>query len=178
LIVSIEKKCIDVICRRNKVSDVQRHHFSFSLSNIEDWRNRMIIQQTEQSKLCGQHAVVIGASMAGLLAGRVLSDHFERVTIIERDRITEDLEPRKGIPQGRHVHVLLKKGAFLLSELFPDLSSTLIQSGAPYVDSIEDVRWHHFGVWKARFPSDIRGYSQSRPLLEISMRNRVAARAN
>ncbi len=138
----------------------------------------MRIRQSRDTRFVGQNAVVIGASIAGLLAGRVLSDHFEHVTIIERDRITEDMEPRKGVPQGRHVHVLLKKGAFLLSELFPDLSSTLIQSSVPYLDSIEDVRWHHFGVWKARFSSNIRGYSQSRPLLEISIRDRVAARAN
>src|SRR5437764_6797230 len=138
----------------------------------------MRTRQSRDTRFVGQNVVVIGASIAGLLAGRVLSDHSEHVTIIERDRITEDLEPRKGIPQGRHVHVLLKKGAFLLSELFPDLSSTLIQSGAPYVDSIEDVRWHHFGVWKARFPSDIRGYSQSRPLLEKTVRDRVVARTN
>ena len=138
----------------------------------------MRIRQSRDTRFVGQNAVVIGASIAGLLAGRVLSDHFEHVTIIERDRITEDMEPRKGVPQGRHVHVLLKKGAFLLSELFPDLSSTLIQSSVPYLDSIEDVRWHHFGVWKARFSSNIRGYSQSRPLLEICIRDRVAARAN
>src|SRR5436305_15022811 len=56
LIVSLAKKRISMICCRNRALDVQRHHFSFSLSNIEDWRNRMIIQQTEQSKLCGQHA--------------------------------------------------------------------------------------------------------------------------
>jgi 2-polyprenyl-6-methoxyphenol hydroxylase-like FAD-dependent oxidoreductase len=140
-----------------------------------------ILMRTRQSRdtsFIGHNAAVIGASMAGLLAGRVLSDYFEHVTIIERDQITEDLEPRKGVPQGRHVHVLLKKGANLLSELFPNFSSALIQDGAPYLDSIEDVRWHHFGVWKARFPSDIRGYSQSRPLLEKGVRDRVAARAN
>lgn len=116
--------------------------------------------------------------MAGLLAGRVLSEHFEHVTIIERDRLSVDPEARKGVPQGRHVHVLLKKGASLLTDLFPDLSSALIEGGAPYLDSIEDVRWYHFGVWKARFPSDIRGYSQSRPLLEKGVRDCVAARAN
>src|SRR6266566_4472373 len=141
-------------------------------------RIRMGARQSKDTRFVGQHAVVIGASMAGLLAGRVLSEHFEHVTIIERDRISVDTEARKGVPQGRHVHVLLKKGASLLTELFPDLSSALIQGGAPYVDSIEDVRWYHFGVWKARFPSDIRGYSQSRPLLEKGVRDGVAARAN
>jgi 2-polyprenyl-6-methoxyphenol hydroxylase-like FAD-dependent oxidoreductase len=138
----------------------------------------MGIRQSNHTRNAGQHAVVIGASMAGLLAARVLSEHFVQVTIIERDRIYRDAETRKGVPQARHVHVLLKKGASLLAEFFPDLSSTLIQSGAPYVDSIDDVRWYHYGVWKARFPSEIRGYSQSRPLLEKSVRDCVSARAN
>ena len=138
----------------------------------------MDIRQQQRTRNVGQHAVVIGASMAGLLAGRVLSEHYEQVTIIERDRITRDMEIRKGVPQARHVHVLLKKGASLLAEFFPDLTSTLVQHGAPYVDSIDDVRWYHFGVWKARFPSEIRGYSQSRPLLEKSVRDCVSARDN
>ena len=116
--------------------------------------------------------------MAGLLAGRVLSEHFEHVTIIERDRLSVVPEPRKRVPQGRHVHVLLKSAASLRRDFFPDLSSALIEGGAPYLDSIEDVCWYHFGVWKARFPSDIRGYSQSRPLLEKGVRDCVAARAN
>ena len=57
-----------------------------------------ILMRTRQSRhtsFVGQNAVVIGASIAGLLAGRVLSDHFEHVTIFERDQITEDVEPRK-----------------------------------------------------------------------------------
>src|SRR5215467_4914937 len=125
----------------------------------------MSIRQPQQTRCAGQHAVVIGASIAGLLAGRVLSEHFEQLTIIERDRISRDAEARKGVLQAQHVHVLLKKGTSLLTEFFPDLSSTLILHGASYVDSIDDVRWYHYGAWKARFPSEIRGYSQSRPLL-------------
>ena len=66
----------------------------------------MALEQTESSRLIGQHAVVIGASMAGLLAARVLSDHFERVTIIERDPL-EGLEARKGVPQGQQTHAIL-----------------------------------------------------------------------
>jgi len=45
--------------------------------------------------------------MAGLLAARILSDHFEQVTVIEHDQLTDDAEPSKGVPQGRHIHVLL-----------------------------------------------------------------------
>jgi 2-polyprenyl-6-methoxyphenol hydroxylase-like FAD-dependent oxidoreductase len=62
--------------------------------------------QSVQNASGNRHAVVIGASMAGLLAARVLSDHFEQVTIIERDQLPEGGEPRKGVPQERHAHIL------------------------------------------------------------------------
>jgi 2-polyprenyl-6-methoxyphenol hydroxylase-like FAD-dependent oxidoreductase len=138
----------------------------------------MSIKQLKDDGFNGHHAVVIGTSMAGLMAGRVLSDHFECVTLIERDRLPEDAETRRGVPQGQHIHVLLKKGASLLRELFPDLPAALAQREAPYLDSIADVRWYHFGVWKARFPSTIKGYSQSRPFLEQCVRRCLATKAN
>ena len=56
------------------------------------------------------HAVVVGGSLAGMLAARVLSDHFDRVTLLERDRFPETPAARKGLPQGRHGHVLLERG--------------------------------------------------------------------
>jgi len=52
------------------------------------------------------HAVVIGGGIAGLLAARVLSDHFDQVTIIERDRFPKDPTPRPGVPQSRHLRAL------------------------------------------------------------------------
>jgi 2-polyprenyl-6-methoxyphenol hydroxylase-like FAD-dependent oxidoreductase len=57
------------------------------------------------------HAVVIGGSMAGLLAARVLVDHFERVTIVERDAYPSQPTSRQGLPQASHVHVLLTQGS-------------------------------------------------------------------
>lgn len=137
----------------------------------------MELKQTESSQFVGQHAVVIGASMAGLLAARVLSEHFERVTIIERDRL-EGIEARKGVPQGRQTHVILRKGAAVMEELFPDLFPALLEGGATPLDMGADLRWYQFGVWKIQFPSGIRGYSLRRPWLEAQIRQRVASRAN
>jgi 2-polyprenyl-6-methoxyphenol hydroxylase-like FAD-dependent oxidoreductase len=59
----------------------------------------------KQKRFGTHHAVVIGGSMAGLLAARVLSEHFQHVTIIERDHLPDDAQPRKGVPQGRHVRL-------------------------------------------------------------------------
>jgi 2-polyprenyl-6-methoxyphenol hydroxylase-like FAD-dependent oxidoreductase len=57
-----------------------------------------------------QHAIVMGGSLAGLLAARVLSKHFDRVTIIEKDRVNHQPESRSGQPQTQHLHALLAKG--------------------------------------------------------------------
>ena len=57
----------------------------------------------------GQHAIVIGASMGGLLAARALSDFYAVVTVLERDTFPQSDIPRKGVPQGRHAHGLLAR---------------------------------------------------------------------
>jgi 2-polyprenyl-6-methoxyphenol hydroxylase-like FAD-dependent oxidoreductase len=134
----------------------------------------MKIKQGTQSN---QHAVVIGASMAGLLAARVLSEHFEQVTIIERDRLSEHVEPRKGVPQGQHAHILLTKGETILRELFPDLYETFARDGAVPLTSA-DVQWYDFGAWRAPSPDPIKSYCGSRPFLEQYVRRFLAARAN
>ncbi len=126
----------------------------------------------------GTHAVVLGGSMAGLLAARVLSDRFDRVTLVERDRFPNGLENRRGVPQGRHAHVLLTRGAKVLSRLFPGITGSLQDAGATIVDIAADGRWYHFGGYKVRFKSGISGPAQSRPLLEREVRERVLARSN
>jgi len=137
----------------------------------------MELKQAESPSFVGQHAVVIGASMAGLLAARVLSDHYEHVTIIERDRL-EGMEARKGVPQGRQLHVILSKGTAMMAALFPDLLPALLEGGATKIDTAADLRWYQFGVWKAQFCSGIGVYCESRPWLEGYIRQRVESLAN
>jgi choline dehydrogenase-like flavoprotein len=62
-------------------------------------------------------AIVVGASMAGLWTARVLADHFRQVTVLERDRLPDGAAPRPGVPQGRHVHVLLQRGTIIMGTL-------------------------------------------------------------
>jgi 2-polyprenyl-6-methoxyphenol hydroxylase-like FAD-dependent oxidoreductase len=82
----------------------------------------------------GERAVVLGASMGGLLAARVLSDFFRTVTVVERDVLPDNPANRRGVPQGRHIHVLLARGAQILDELFPGILSELVADGAPIWD--------------------------------------------
>jgi 2-polyprenyl-6-methoxyphenol hydroxylase-like FAD-dependent oxidoreductase len=67
----------------------------------------------------GEHAVVLGASMSGLLAATVLADFYRSVTVVERDALPDGPVNRRGVPQGRHGHALLRRGAQILEELFP-----------------------------------------------------------
>jgi flavin-dependent dehydrogenase len=123
------------------------------------------------------HAVVIGASMSGLVAARVLADHFDRVTVVERDRLPSEPVVRSGVPQARHVHVLLLTGARLLERMFPGLDDQLAAAGCPRLDWTSDVWLYNFGAWKPRTPSGLTTHGSSRELLEWTIRGRVAANA-
>lgn len=124
------------------------------------------------------HAIVLGGSMAGLLAARVLADRFARVTLIERDQLPTGAAQRKGVPQGQHLHVLLTRGYNIIGELFPGVRETLVAAGAIVGDMGERMRWHHYGGYKVAGPIGIVGVQVSRPLLESVIRQRVVALPN
>ena len=121
----------------------------------------------------GEHAVVVGASIAGLVAARVLSTRFEHVTIVDRDSLPEADENRAGVPQGRHGHGLLASGFRALEQLFPGLERELVDDGAIPGDVIGNVRWFQHGYYKAKFQSGLSGILLSRALLEGTLRRRV-----
>jgi 2-polyprenyl-6-methoxyphenol hydroxylase-like FAD-dependent oxidoreductase len=126
----------------------------------------------------GGTAIVIGASMAGLCAARVLADRFESVVVIDRDDLPRGPEPRRQVPQGRHPHLLLTAGARLLEGWLPGLLDELRASGAVDVDVCADFHWYQAGGCQQRPASALRGPAMSRPLLEHTVRRRVAAFAN
>lgn len=121
-----------------------------------------------------RHAVVLGGSLAGLLAARVLADHFEEVTLIERDIYPDAPETRRGIPQANHVHGLLLRGRQVLEELFPGLQDEMIAEGAPLLDMANDISWYTRAGWGIRFPSDFKVLAFTRPLLDFHVRRRIA----
>ena len=124
----------------------------------------------------GKRAVVIGGSVGGLLAARVLADHFEEVALFDRDRFPAGVSDRKGVPQGRHAHALLCAGRRALEALFPGFADELAAQGALQVD-IDRLRWFDNGGYHARC-SGIEALLASRALLETHVRQRVAALPN
>ncbi|MEG4349897.1 FAD-dependent monooxygenase [Microcoleus sp. LAD1_D3] len=122
----------------------------------------------------GRHAVVIGGSIAGLLSARILTDYFEQVTLIERDCFPLQAEPRRGIPQGTQLHILLTRGRQIIEELFPGLEAELIAQGAVTVDMAGDVEWLNPFGWTARFPSGFTVLSFSRCILDWLIYRRLA----
>jgi len=113
--------------------------------------------------------------MAGLLAAGQLARHFERVTLVERDRLGDAPEPRKGVPQGTQTHILLRRGLDIVSDIFPGLPVELRVAGAQVIDLSADAEWHVAGIWRKRIQSGVNMYSQSRPLFEWKVRAKLAA---
>jgi 2-polyprenyl-6-methoxyphenol hydroxylase-like FAD-dependent oxidoreductase len=124
------------------------------------------------------HAIVIGGSIAGLLAARVLSDHFERVTIIDRDALPDSPEPRQGAPQTAHVHILLLRGLSIMRQLFPQFDDALTRAGALSVNWTRDLVTFTPAGWSPRFDSEFTTRTCSRGLLEQTIRRQIAAIKN
>jgi 2-polyprenyl-6-methoxyphenol hydroxylase-like FAD-dependent oxidoreductase len=123
-------------------------------------------------------AVVLGASMSGLLAARALSGHFEHVTVVERDVLPMGDEMRKGVPQAAHAHGLLASGYRVMDEFFPGMMDELEALGAPVCDIVGNFLWFQYGRWKLRHDLGLRGITVSRPCLEAAVRRRVKALPN
>ncbi|NLU70675.1 hypothetical protein [Streptomyces sp. HNM0574] len=147
------------------------------------------------------HAVVLGAGMGGLLSAAALARHFARVTVVERDRLTDSdghpharpeatwsedgvpedegaalrEGPRRGVPQGRHVHGLLARGSESMERLLPGLVDELAEAGALLVRPLLETRYLVDGRALARGEAGPRVVLGTRPLLESVIRARVAA---
>jgi 2-polyprenyl-6-methoxyphenol hydroxylase-like FAD-dependent oxidoreductase len=130
----------------------------------------------------GEQAVVCGAGMGGLLAARVLSEFYGTVTVVERDTLPDAADQRRGVPQGRHFHVLWSRGADELARLFPGIHDDLIVAGAEVCDdgdlsrvSIRLAGHELSREGKFSDPSAVKLPLLSRPLLESHVRQRVSA---
>jgi 2-polyprenyl-6-methoxyphenol hydroxylase-like FAD-dependent oxidoreductase len=124
------------------------------------------------------HAIVLGASMGGLATARALSNHYTRVTIVERDVLSDPNADRKGAPQGSHAHGLLASGYRILDRYFPGLMKELVDAGAVEGDLCGDFLWYQYGDWKLRADIGLPAICVSRPFLERKVRERVLSLPN
>ena len=126
-----------------------------------------------------------GASLAGLLAARVLSEFYESVTVVERDVLPAGVAQRRGVAQGRHLHMLLTRGLSHLVELFPGLIDDLVDDGALALDGT-DLSGFYIRVGRSEMtfsgaftrPKELSLVLASRPLLEYAIRERVKGIGN
>ncbi len=132
----------------------------------------------EQRHFAGKTAVVIGASMGGLLAARVLAERYEQVTLLERDVFPPPGAQRKGVPQGKHAHAVLAEGLAVMERLFPGLIEQLVAQGADYGDVSQRARWFNEGGYHQPGQSGHNAINVSRPFLEATVRTRVLALPN
>jgi 2-polyprenyl-6-methoxyphenol hydroxylase-like FAD-dependent oxidoreductase len=129
-----------------------------------------------------KHAVVVGAGIGGLCAARVLSDFYDRVTVYERDDLPAQPANRPAVPQGRHLHLLLARGALELDAHFPGLLDDMVAAGVPILENRPDCI--HFGAaghvlgTTRELQDEFTAYVPSRPHLEWQIRRRVTAIAN
>jgi 2-polyprenyl-6-methoxyphenol hydroxylase-like FAD-dependent oxidoreductase len=130
----------------------------------------------------GNHAIVIGASIAGLCAARVLADFYDRVTVFERDDLPDGPANRAAVPQGKHVHLLMARGAQEFDTHFPGLLDDMVAAGVPILENRPDCI--HFGAaghvlgTHHRLQDEFTAYVPSRPQLEWQIRRRVTTIPN
>lgn len=123
-------------------------------------------------------AVVIGAGFAGLVVARVLSNHFHSVVVVDKDENVGSQNPRMGVAQGAHLHVLLKRGQNILKSFFPEIQHSFQQTQCPQIDWAADTRWESNTGSFPRYASDVQTYSFSRPFLEGLVHSLVSTRHN
>jgi 2-polyprenyl-6-methoxyphenol hydroxylase-like FAD-dependent oxidoreductase len=138
----------------------------------------MLNGATTSSRI-GKRAIVIGAGVSGLSAAQALVDHFEDVTVLERDELPSSAAARPGVPQGKQAHGLLGGAVKALNGLFPGFERDLVQAGAVPFNPGFEVLMEYPGL--DPFPRrewNWVTYSLTRPLIELAMMRRVQQQSN
>lgn len=125
-----------------------------------------------------EKALIIGSSMAGLLAARACANHFNEVIIIERDEINASTTFRKGVAQGHQLHLLLAKGLQNLEYFFPSILERLAEKGAIIGDMGQHLKWFAEGHFRPQCETGLKTVMLSRPLLENTVREELLKLTN
>ena len=125
----------------------------------------------------GERAIVIGSGMAGLVAARVLSNHFSTVTVLDRDPVPDVPTARRGVPQGRHPHILLEAGRATLEDIIPGFTDAVLEAGGQVIQDGIDLHMYAERGYLAPGRRRLAAYYASRPLYEQIVRDRVLERS-
>jgi 2-polyprenyl-6-methoxyphenol hydroxylase-like FAD-dependent oxidoreductase len=124
------------------------------------------------------HAVVLGGSLTGMAVAKVLARYLDRVTLVERDRLPDRPEWRRGLPQARHTHNLLGAGQAALEQIYPGIGAELVAAGMVRVRMPDDMLLLLPGGWSRRFVGRHVVLSGSRDLLDWTIRKRLHSEPN
>jgi len=134
----------------------------------------------------GDRVVVLGGSIAGMLAALPLSEAYREVILVDRDQLTEPeparpagvLPVRRAVPHAHQLQALLARGQRVLEGLFPGLTDELVSYGASIGDFNKNVRWYFDGRKIKQVETDMIAVGPGRPLLENRIRARISALPN
>lgn len=124
-----------------------------------------------------RRAVVLGGSLAGLLAANALTEVYPEVLVVDRDELAGVQGPRRGAAHGGHAHGLVARGQLILEEQFPGLLAELAAAGVRPGDFGGNVRWYFNGRQLRPAETGLLSVPATRPVLEHHVRNRVLATA-
>lgn len=126
----------------------------------------------------GHHAIIIGAGIGGLGAAAAIAPYFEKISIIDKDKLPTKPEARPGVGQAMHSHLLLKAGESFAEELIPGLRQDLINAGAVEIGINTNWRLFDGGDWMPTIDCGFSILAMSRPAYEHTMRKRVRTLPN
>ena len=134
-----------------------------------------MLSSTEMQQRKEKSAIVIGGSIGGMVAARVLTDHFDEVVLVERDYLPAGAENRPGVPHARHLHFLLKRGLMIIEDLFPGVKPDLLEAGCCVADQGKDVQYLYPYGMAPRDEMGLEFLTFTRPLLESTIRKHLLA---
>ena len=120
-----------------------------------------------------KRAIIIGGNISGLLASRVLVNHFDEVIILERDKFPKYPDFRPGVSQGKHVHLVLARANQILEQFFPGINQQLKEYGAEMVKMGEELAVLTYYGWRIQHSRGLQLLTFTQPLLEWCIRNRL-----
>ena len=123
-----------------------------------------------KTRILGDRAVVVGAGVGGIFAAGALRPYFREVVVLEKDETPPGAEFRKGVPQGPHGHIVLKRGENIAEDFFPGFRDRLREAGGIELTFGRDMARYAFGKWSASLDLGMTISSQTRPLLERVLR--------